>query len=400
MKQYFRLFGLLLVFSLVLTACGTQATNEPEGTEGAPAGENITLTLWHSYHAGGGEEGALNQLIADYQVSNPNVQVDVLAVPFDQIFNKYNTETAAGGGPDLITFPNDNLFQQVQDGLILDVTDKLSGNLDNISDAGLAGMTVDGKLYGVPGIIKAIGVYYNEETVETPPTTTDELLTAVENGLRVGLISQMYFQFGWAGVFGGQIWDETGNCVADQGGVVDAWQYLLDLKAAGATFDADGAKIASLFKEGQLDLVFDGPWMFGEYNTTFGESLGVAQWPTGPNGDHGTPLAGVDSWHVGPNSQNVDAALDLAMYIFGKEGQQVYSDTALDPMVRTDIQPNDERIATFAEIAANGTPRPLATYLNGFWGPFGDNYTAMIEGQITPEEAVAAACTGMNEANQ
>ena len=394
MKQLFRLFGLLVVFTLVLTACGTQATEAPA------AGENVTLTLWHSYHAGGGEEEAVNKLIADYKTANPNVQVDVLEVPFDQIFNKYNTEAASGGGPDLITFPNDNLYQQVQDGLILDVTDKLNGKLDNISDAGLAGMNVDGKLYGVPGIIKAIGVYYNKDTVATPPATTDELLTAVQNGLRVGLISQMYFEFGWAGVFGGKIWDDTGNCVADQGGVADAWQYLLDLKAAGATFDADGAKIASLFKEGQLDLVFDGPWMFGEYNTAYADKLGVAPWPTGPNGDKGAPLAGVDSWHVNPNSKNVDAALDLALYIFGKDGSQAYSDTALDPMVRTDITPKDERIATFAEIAANGTPRPLAKYLNGFWGPFGDNYTAMIEGQTTPEEAVAAACTGMNDANK
>lgn len=181
---------------------------------------------------------------------------------------------------------------------------------------------------------------------------------------------------------------------------MDAWQYLLDLKAAGATFDSDGAKIASLFKEGQLDLIFDGPWMFGEYNTTFGDKLGVAAWPTGPNGDKGAPLAGVDSWHVNPNSKNVDAALELALYLFGKEGSQVYSDTALDPMVRTDVSPKDERIGTFAELAASGTPRALAKFLNGFWGPFGDNWTAMIEGQKSPQDAVTAACTGMNEANK
>lgn len=390
MKKINIIFGILMIGMLLFTACAPK-------TEATQA---VTLSVWHSYHAGGGEEATVNKLVADYMTANPNVKVEVLEVPFDQIFNKYNTEVAAGGGPDLVTFPNDNLYQQVQDGLILDVTEKLQGKLDNVSDAGVAGMTVDGKYYGVPGIIKAVGVYYNKDKVATPPATTDELMTAVKGGLKVGLISQMYFEFGWAGVFDGKIWDATGKCVADQGGVAEAWQYLLDLKAAGATFDSDGAKIASLFKEGQLDLVLDGPWMFGEYNTSFGDKLGVAAWPTGPNGGKGAPLSGVDSWHVSPTSKNVDAALALALYLFGKDGAQAYSDTALDPMVRTDVTPKDARIGTFAQLAADGTPRPLAKFLNGFWGPFGDAWTAMIEGQKSPQDAVTAACTGMNDANK
>lgn len=398
MKKISFLFGVLTIGMLLFMACAPAATVAP--TTEVPAAQPITLSLWHSYHAGGGEEATVAKLVADYMTANPNVKVDILEVPFDQIFNKYNTETAAGGGPDMITFPNDNLYQQVQDGLILDITDKLQGKLGNISDAGIAGMTVDGKYYGVPGIIKAVGVYYNKDKVATPPATTDELMAAVKGGMKVGLISQMYFEFGWAGVFGGKIWDDTGKCIADQGGVVDAWQYLLDLKAAGATFDSDGAKIASLFKEGKLDLILDGPWMFGEYNTTFADKLGVAPWPTGPKGDKGTPLAGVDSWHINPNSKNVDAALALALYLFGKDGSQVYSDTALDPMVRTDVTPKDERIGTFAQLASDGTPRPLAKFLNGFWGPFGDAWTAMIEAQSTPQEAVTKACTGMNDANK
>ena len=392
MKKMYSIFGILMIGMLLFAACGGTPAQATEAT--------VTISLWHSYHAGGGEEATINKLVADYMTEHPNVKVDVLEVPFDQIFNKYNTETAAGGGPDMITFPNDNLYQQVQDGLILDITDKLQGKLDKVSSAVVAGMTVDGKYCVVPGIIKPVGVYYNKDTVATPPATTDELMSAVQGGLRVGLISGIYFQFGWAGVFGGKIWDDTGKCVADQGGVAEAWQYLLDLKAAGATFDADGAKIASLFKEGQLDLIIDGPWMFGEYNTTFGDKLGVAPWPTGPNGGKGAPLAGVDNWHINPNSKNVDTALDLALYNFGQAGSQAYSDTALDPMVRTDVTPKDERIGTFAQIAADGTPRPLAKFLNGFWGPFGDNYTAMIEGQMAPADAVTAACTAMNEANK
>ena len=34
----------------------------------------------------------------------------------------------------------------------------------------------------------------------------------------------------------GELMDETGKCIADQGGVAEAHAYLAELQAAGATF--------------------------------------------------------------------------------------------------------------------------------------------------------------------
>ena len=38
----------------------------------------------------------------------------MLQIPFDQVFNKWETEVAAGGGPDMFTVPNDNTGNQVR----------------------------------------------------------------------------------------------------------------------------------------------------------------------------------------------------------------------------------------------------------------------------------------------
>src|SRR5437867_8468818 len=117
------LFSLLVVGSMVLTACGGAATQPPAATQApatqapatqAPAATEAPtqaateapaaaaeVTIWHSYHTGGSEEAALTKLVNQYQTDHPNVKVNVLAIPFDQIFNKYETDTAAGGGPDM-----------------------------------------------------------------------------------------------------------------------------------------------------------------------------------------------------------------------------------------------------------------------------------------------------------
>src|SRR6266498_4336848 len=174
------LFGLLIIASMVLTACGGKAAPAAAG----PA----ELTIWHSYHAGGTEEASINKLVASYQAAHPNVKVTVLEVPFDQIFNKYETDTAAGGGPDMFTAPNDNLGKEVRSGVIAPIDDLVAGKLDGFTEAGVNGVTVDGKIYAVPGIAKAVGLYYNKSTIDTPPATTDDLLSLVKSGKKLGLV--------------------------------------------------------------------------------------------------------------------------------------------------------------------------------------------------------------------
>jgi ABC-type glycerol-3-phosphate transport system substrate-binding protein len=64
------------------------------------------LTLWHGWT--GAEADTLNNtIIPAWKTANPNATVEALAVPFDQLKNKYSTDTATGGGPDLLIGPAD-----------------------------------------------------------------------------------------------------------------------------------------------------------------------------------------------------------------------------------------------------------------------------------------------------
>ena len=148
----------------------------------------------------------------------PDLKVNVLQIPFDQVFNKWETEVAAGGGPDMFTAPNDNTGNEVRAGVLADITELLKGKTGAFPASSFDGATVDGKVYGVPGIIKAVALYYNKSTIPNPPKTTDELLALVKSGKKIVINQNAYHNFGWlTGAFGGKLMDATGKCMADQG---------------------------------------------------------------------------------------------------------------------------------------------------------------------------------------
>jgi len=60
-----------------------------------------------------------------------------------------------------------------------------------------------------------------------------------------------YHNFGFfTGAFGGTLMDETGKCIADQGGFAEAMQYLYELKQAGLISETDEGKANTMFMQG------------------------------------------------------------------------------------------------------------------------------------------------------
>jgi arabinogalactan oligomer / maltooligosaccharide transport system substrate-binding protein len=422
-KSSLAVLSLVVIASMFLASCGPTATTaapttQPPATAApataapataapsatlppATAAPAVTLTIWDGYHAGGSEEATITKLVNQYMTDHPNVTIDLLEVPFDQLYTKYETDTAAGGGPDMFTAPNDNLGSEVRASLIAPIDNMLTGKLTGYTQAGINGVTVDGKIYAVPGIAKAVGLYYNTSTVPNPPKTTDDLMNLVKSGKKLGFVNNgAYYIWGFFSGFGGTLLDSTGKCVADQTtGFADALQYLKDLQTAGATVDSDEGKLDTAFEQGQLDMIFEGPWTLGDFEKALGSNLGVVPEPTGPKGPF-MPMMGIDGWYINPNSQNQQAAIDLALYIFGQAGLTEYENMAGDPAARTDVTPTDPLVKAFADIAAGGFPRPQTAEFGNYWGPFGDALTAVVSGKSTATAAVATACATMNTANK
>lgn len=383
--------ALILVFAFSFTSVNYTA----QASQAVEVCVPLEITIWHAYGEGSAEEAALLKNVYEYERSHPCVDVLPVNIPFDLIFTEYENAVAAGGGPDMFTAPNDTLGNEVRAGLIQPLNELLKKNdLKKYSQMSVEGVTMDGQIYAVPGLVKAVALYYNKETIPVPPTTTDELLQMVLDGKRLAINPDVYHNYGFWAAFGGTLLNDEGYCIADQGGFTEAFQYLKDLKEAGAIFEWGWEWM--LGAEGGVDMTITGPWVLGDLKAMVGDKLGVALMPAGPAGPS-MPLVGVDGWYLNPNSPNQEAALDLALYIFGKSGLTEYVNIVGDPVARTDINVSDPLVFTFMEAGNQAIPRPQSLEFNDYWWTFGWALDAVLYADVPPAEAVSTACQWMND---
>jgi arabinogalactan oligomer / maltooligosaccharide transport system substrate-binding protein len=422
MKKQLRFASLVAGVAIIAAACSssgatTAPSSAPESTapsaapessapeSQAPAGLAGELTIWHSYSSGAGTElDALNEvlaLVAGPGSANPDLTVNVLEVPFNDLFTKYNTDAATGGGPDLFIAPNDSMGQQSRDEVIADLTDALAGKLDGKTETAVAGAKVGDRIFMVPESLKAVGLFYDSASLATPPATTDALLAGVKDGsIKAGFFggnNGLYHNFGWWAAFGGQLMDDTGKCIADQGGVSDAYAYLVELQDAGAKFYPNYDDMANAFKAGDLNLIVDGPWATGGYKESVA-GVASAPIPAGPTGP-ARPFSGVDGWYINPSTTDLDLAVEFALQMTDVAGEQIFVDKAGHIPANSANTITDPITQGFADAVATGYPRPQIPQLDNFWGNFGTAQQKILESGGDPVAEVAAACAAMNEAN-
>jgi arabinogalactan oligomer/maltooligosaccharide transport system substrate-binding protein len=385
-RTIFVLISIMMVATLFLAACGPAAT---------PA--KPTVTFWHAYGTGSAEETALTAVLAQAAIDLPQYTINVLQVPFNDIYNKYRTDVAAGGGPDMFIAPNDSLGDDARAGLIANITDLVSGKLNDYAPLSVEGMSVDGKIYGVPESLKAVVFWYNKSLLATPPATTDELQALMEGGTPITITFGCYHLWGFYSDFGGQIFDSNWKVIADTGtGVTDAMAYLNNLYQIAKTnswprTDSDGL---APFSEGSVAAITNGNWAMGDYQTALGDNLGVAPLPAGPSGV-ASPLLGVDGYYINPNSANKAAAIEVALYLTGASAETKMMEAGHVPAITTAVITNP-LLQSLQEAFKNGYVRPQVPQLGLYWSNF-CGMDQVFEKGIAPAVWVAAGTANANK---
>ncbi len=420
MKNPMRFAGLFGVVAIVVAACGggnattaptTPGATTPGATEAATEAATQapaltgTLTIWEAYGASGtSEKDAFDKIVGQVKTANPDLTVNVLDVPFNDLFNKFET-SASTGEPDMYIAPNDSLPSEARNGLLADVSD-LSATLKaapyNTSDVALNAAMVDGKLYEIPESMKAVELFYRTDQLATAPATTADWLT---NASKLGLVygangGGAYYEWGWYSTFGGKIMDDSGKCAATAGGVADALKFLQDFKAAGGhLYQNDGDAKADLIS-GKIGGFIDGPWQSGDLKTALGDKLAVAAGPTGPSGGAWAPMTAPDGFYINAASPNIDLAKQFALQFLMPANEQVFADAGHLP-ANTTLQPTDPIAQAFAALMPSGFARPTLAALNNYWGNFGNAIVAVVDkAGSDPTTEVANACSAMDKANK
>ena len=351
----------------------------------------VTITLWVIKPS-----DVMTRLTNDYQAQNPSIKVKVELITADGALNRWDQAVTGGNGPDLLLFSNSQLVEEVESSSVMPLDNLLQGKLDPYSRQAVEGVTVDGKIYGVPRAFYTVALYYDKTAVPEPPETLKDLQSLVTNGKRIVILQQPLYLYGFFTAFQGVLADASGKCIADQVGFSEGLQYLQDLKSSGAIFETDYKRANDTFRLGGVVMMVNSPDLLKDFTTTLGDKLEVATLPAGnvPAG----ALTQIDAFYINPKSPAVQAAVDLALYLTSSDAEQAWADEYLVP-VRMDAQVDNLAVRAFREAAQLGVPWPQTSWFGNFWAPFTEKINAVFGGKLQPVEAITDACLQMNQAN-
>jgi maltose-binding protein MalE len=403
--RFSRALAPLLALALVMTFAVSAHSS-------VVAQDSGSITLWHGWT--GAEADTLNnEIIPAWQEANPDIELEVLAVPFDQLKNKYQTESATGGGPDLVIGPADWIGELAGAELIKPLDDLVSADaLAAYVPSAVEGLKYDGQLYGLPESVETVALYYNKDLVPTPPTSSAELAqmaadinAADSDTYGFSLFTNFYHEAGYLFGWGAQVFDENNQSAFDSPETASFLSWLSDLmNKPGMFYQNDDAGISSLFKEGKSAMVINGPWALADYQASLGaDKVGVAVLPAiSENSDAAAkPFLGVKQIMLNSNADDEQTALALkfAEFFTGPEVGQILADSAGHLPANTGVDVSDNPVASvFVTQAQSSSPVPTIPEMSQVWTPAQDMIGKVLSGDATAEEAAAEAASTINDA--
>lgn len=324
---------LILAAILLLGGCNDiQAEN---------AGLARRILVWHAWNET--ETETFNKLITSFNAVTPEVKVIVRSIDSlksydssaqdlvkldladEEILRKQFIQQASLGlGPDLLVGSSDWVRELADAGLILDLSDQAELDMSKYLPGAVETLRYNGKIYGLPLSLRTKALYYNKKLVQNPPETLDFLMIQVGQGQRIGL--NVSFDGAYWGVpaFGGQLFDESGRTLLNQGGFASWLTWLKRLQESPyAILDTDRETLSHLFKAGQMAYYVGESEELNDLQAALGEDVvGVAPLPAGPNGQAG-PLLRTEALMFNAHSSPAQAktALKLAQFLTAVEMQ-------------------------------------------------------------------------------
>ncbi|MEO8286612.1 MAG: extracellular solute-binding protein [Chloroflexota bacterium] len=393
-------------YDVLLSQLGTSQLKAKQNAIAYPTGTG-TITLWHGYT--GTEADTLAKAVKMLTDKNPGFQVTVLAVPFDSLKQKFTTEAATGGGPDLVIGPSDWIGEFAEAGIVspLDEVEGSKPLVSGLTSAAVGVATYNGKLYGIPTSMKNVALYYNTDLVKSVPKNLDDMLTQAgtlaTGNVKYGLAlnAGFYHAVGLNYAFGGKLFTDATHVDLTTKGTIDWLTWLKKAKDSKGVFAKGGADadIDTLFKTGGAAMVVNGPWALGDYQKALGkDKVGVAIVPNTAAGGKFAPFVGTENYYVNAGTKNEKAAVQFVSFIVSAGIGKMFVDAgqiSTNPNVDLSANPS---LAAFVAQAAQGTAFPNVPAMGKVWDPAGNMITEVLDGKASPADAAKKATDAINAA--
>ena len=386
-RNKLRYFVILLLLSLVVTACGGDSDSEsdsPEATEApietlaAPATTSpppVKLVVWAEEKVA----TALDPLVGAYEAA-AGVDIEVVVYDFGAIRTDVQTAGPAGEGPDVFLGAHDWVGELAANGVVAPLD--LGSVASDLFEVGVTAFSYGGEVYGFPYATEAIAMFYNADLVDSVPATWEEAKTACDTAgteFCVGTPSNdAYHNHPFIASAGGYVFASTGGFDAsdvglDNAGAIASAEYLDGLVKNGTVYSADYGGAMSNFQEGRALFWMTGPWARGDASAV---NYGVGLIPQF-DGNAATPFVGVRGAMVSSFSDNQVLAQSFILDFFATIDvqQAMYESDPRLPATKSlfaVVEAADPIAASFAASASNGIPMPNIPEMGSVWGPMAD----------------------------
>ncbi|GII76348.1 sugar ABC transporter substrate-binding protein [Sphaerisporangium rufum] len=414
---------ILAAATLALAGCSGGQGDKGEAAGGASSGGGKVTVEWWNISTAEPLKSFWAKKVKEYQAAHPNVTIKNVPIENEAFKAKLTTVTQSGKTPDIFTtWGGGVLKQQVDAGLVKDLSSEAATWLADFTPAALSAYQFSGKTYGIPHDIGMVGFWYNKAhfakagITDTPKTWT-EFLDAVKKLKAAGITPiALGGKEKWPGHY---YWAYLAMRIA---GLDALKQAAVDDDFTKPDFVTAGAKLKELvdlqpFQKGFLGAAYGtnngqgaimgngkaamelmGQWApitQKDNGKGLGDDLGFFPFPSveGGKGQPNDAFGGGGGYAVGANAPA--EAVDFLRFISNKDSlsEAVKMGAVLPVLKGGESDVKDPNLSVVAQTLASASGFQL--YLDQAYPPavgqeVNDSVAALIAGSKTPEQVAQA----------
>lgn len=338
-----RKYVVLLMFVLLLMACSSKDSQSTKGED-----EVVTLTFANWVSAEEATAEGIEKVIAAFEEEHPNVKIENMPIPFDQMRQQLLTMTSGGNPPDIAMLNGPWSQELGAQGALMDLSSLASDQyLEDNWEGGLEAGEYEGALYAVPFSLTPHAFWYNKKLMEeagldpnNPPKTLEELDAAMEQikkelgsegiypiGIDTTLIDYALVQFWpWFYAHGAEpLYNNEVNFNSNE--VKNSLEWLRQVVEEEYTPVGQQIKeLRELTAKDKMVFRIDGPYLKGiieslnpDYSgEAFYENFGVTTIPVGVN-DESKTLADIHQLGISAGSEHQELAWEFVEFLVASE---------------------------------------------------------------------------------
>lgn len=375
-----------LALGTAALAAATLAGCSSSGSSGdATAGKDLTVWVM------GDSSAHFDALVKPFEEKS-GIDVKTVAIPWDNVDQKFTTAVASGDGPDVLQIGLSKLRTYADSGALMTLDDATLGDYPNLAASnfvkGVAGdaTAVGGKVVSVPWVSDTRVLFYRSDIlgaagIDAPPATWDELRADAKKLTARGNGSYGYYIPQWDSALPViMTWDQGGEIVNSKGTIdfdspefekaVDLYTGLYADKSVPTNSDFDQTQG---FVTGTTPMLVSGPYLAAAISQAAPELAGKWNVTTVPAAEKDTSLLAGSNLGVWGSTKNKAGALQLLDYLSQPDVQvKWYESDGQLPTVTKALEDEklsaDPMVAVYTKQLATSRLLPLVPNWDGETG--------------------------------